>query len=201
MSTMSETMSYFDPSEVKENVRLMPGKYLGHISKATIKTDVKVRGKYMSNIYNFYLKVDGKANAENTYNVEDINGNMVEHSGDVYDGKEVRSNGVFHFISPTEFDEFSANPGGNKKYFDLVQGVDAVCTESKVEVDGKEKTIYELPNLAVSDMVGKPVIATLNFGKPWKGTDGVERKSMEVKHIVKWEGGKVIDVEAEDLPF
>jgi hypothetical protein len=126
---------------------------------------------------------------------------MVEHNGSVYADKEVRSNGVFHFIAPTEFDEFSANPGGNKKYFDLVQALGVPCKETKVEVDGKEKTIYELPNLEVSDMVGKPVIATLNFGKPWKGTDGVERKSLEVKHVVKWEGGEIVDVEAEDLPF
>jgi hypothetical protein len=200
MSTMSEAMSYFDPSEVKENVRLVPGKYLGHISKATIKNDVKVRGKYMSNIYNYYFKVSSD-NAENTYQVEDISGATKEYKGDVYEGKEVRSNGVFHFIAPTEFDEFEANPGGNKKYFDFVQGLDVPCKETEVEVDGKSKTIYELPNLAVSDIVGKPVIATLNFGKPWKGDDGVERKSLEVKHIIKWEGGTIVDAEVEDLPF
>ena len=50
-------------------------------------------------------------------------------------------------------------------------------------------------------MIGKPIIATLNFGKPWKGDDGVERKTIEVKHAVLWEGGEVIDVELDDLPF
>ena len=200
MATVSETRSYFDPSEVKENVRLVPGKYLGHISKATIKNDVKVRGSYMSNIYNYYLKIH-KANAENVYMVDDINGEPKEHKGDVYEGKEVRSNGIFHFIAPTEFDEFKANPGGNKKYYELVKALDVPCNESEVEIEGKKKTIYELPSLDGSDMIGKPIIATLNFGKPWKGDDGVERKTIEVKHAVLWEGGEVIDVELDDLPF
>lgn len=200
MSSMSEAMSYFDPTEVEENVRLVPGAYLGHISKVTIKKEVKVRGKYMSNIYNYYIKVD-KANAENSYEVEDINGQMKTHKGNVYEGKEVRSDGVFHFIAPTEFDEFKPNPGGNKKYYDMSVACQVDSIPKEIEVDGEKKTVYELPNLEVHEMVGKPIIATINFGKPWKGDDGVERKTLQVKHIKAWEGGKIVDAEAEDLPF
>jgi len=58
-----------------------------------------------------------------------------------------------------------------------------------------------IPRLEHSDFLGKPVLANVGLGKPWKGSDGVERQSHEVKSINLWKEGTAIDVEVEELPF
>ena len=100
-------------------------------------------------------------------------------------------------------DEFEANPGGNKKYFDFIKAMAIECKEVEMPIaDGKTKKVFELPSeLNDFEVLGAPVIATVNFGKEWKGSDGVPRQSLEVKHLDKWEGGVKIDVESDEMPF
>jgi len=61
--------------------------------------------------------------------------------------------------------------------------------------------VKTLPDLHESAFLGVPVLANVGLGKPWKGSDGVERQSFEVKSINKWDEGSKIDVEAAELPF
>ena len=70
-----------------------------------------------------------------------------------------------------------------------------------LEVDGEKRTVKTLPDVHESAFLGCPVTATVGLGKPWKGTDGVERQSFEVKSITLWEEGTKVDVEADELPF
>ena len=121
--------------------------------------------------------------------------------GNNYIGREVRSSGIFFFIAPDVGDDFEANPGGNRKYMDTVMALGVNCPDVEVDIDGEKKMVKSLPHLDTNDFLGVPVLATIGLGKPWKGTDGVERKSFEVKTIDKWEEGEKVDVELEDLPF
>ena len=205
MSSINEVASsagvvnYFDPSKEQSKTRLAAGVYPAHIIKCD-KATRSVRNKYKADIYNFRIKID-KSVAGRTYQIEDIDGKMKQVDGNNYIGREVRSSGIFFFISPDVGDDFEANPGGNRKYMDTVMALGVNCPDVEVDIDGEKKMVKSLPHLDTNDFLGVPVLATIGLGKPWKGTDGVERKSFEVKTIDKWEEGEKVDVELEDLPF
>ena len=191
----SGVVNYYDPSLESSNTRLAHGIYPAHIVKCD-KITRPVRGKHQADIYNFRIKVHTSA-SKHTYRIEDIDGHMKDVSGASYVGREIKSAGVFFFLSPEAGDTFEAHPGGNRKYMETVMALGVDCPE--VEIDGK--MVKSLPHLDPSDFLGKPVLAKVGLGKPWKGTDGVERQPFEVKSIEKWAEGETIDVEAEELPF
>ena len=203
MSTVAETMTtttdYFDPSQEKTNTRLAKGVYPVHI----IKCDTAIRSvknKYKACIYNFVVKVDTTAKTR-AYQVEDIDGTPKSVSGAEYVGREIRSQGVFRFLAPEVGDDFEGNPGGNRKFMETAEALGNNCPDIEVEVDGEKRTVKGLPTLDAKDFLGKPVLANVDFGKPWKGKDGVERTSLEVKSINLWKDGTEVDVELEELPF
>ncbi len=205
MSTMTEVAStsgavnYFDPSLEQIKTRLASGVYPAHIIKCD-KVTRPVKGKYSADIYNFKIKVHESV-ATKTYKIEDIDGSFKDVEGRDYIGREVRSIGIFFFLTPEMGDDFEAHPGGNRKYMETVIALGIDCPEIEVDVDGSKKMVKSLPHLETSDFVGVPVYATLGLGKAWKGSDGIERRSFEVKSIDKWEKGVKIDVELEELPF
>ena len=204
MSSMSEVASssvvnYFDPSLEQSKARLVAGVYPAHIVKCD-KVNRPVKGKYKADIYNFRIKVHESV-SERTYPVEEIDGSIKHIDGNNYAGREVRSIGIFFFITPEVGDDFEANPGGNRKYMEVVMSLGIKCPEIEVDVDGEKKKVKSLPHLETNAFLGVPVLATIGLCKPWKGTDGIERQSFEVKSIDKWEGGEKVDVELEELPF
>ena len=205
MSTMTDTMevatavNYFDPSQEKTNTRLAQGVYPAHI----IKCDSVVRpikGMFQARIYNFRVKVAREA-ADRHYQIEDISGVMKDVNSADYIDREVRSVGIFFFLTPEIGDDFKANSGGNRKFMDTVEALGVDCPEIEVEIDGEKRMVKSLPSLEHSDFLGKPVLANIGLGKPWKGTDGIERQAYEVKSINLWEEGVSVDVEAAELPF
>ena len=205
MSTMTDTMevatavNYFDPSQEKANTRLSQGVYPAHI----IKCDSVVRpikGMFKARIYNFRIKIANEVTTRH-YQIEDISGILTDVNSADYIGREVRSAGIFFFLTPDIGDDFQANSGGNRKFMDTVEALGVPCPEIEVEIGGEKRMVKSLPNLEHSDFLGKPVLANIGLGKPWKGTDGVERQSHEVKSINLWEEGARVDVEAEELPF
>ena len=203
MSTMTDTMevatavNYFDPSQEKINTRLAQGVYPAHI----IKCDSVVRpikGMFKARIYNFRVKVAHEV-VDRHYQIEDISGVMKDVNSSDYIDREVRSVGIFFFLTPEIGDDFKANSGGNRKFMDTVEALGVDCPEIEVEIDGEKRMVKSLPSLEHSDFLGKPVLANIGLGKPWKGTDGIERQSYEVKSINLWEEGT--HVETEKLPF
>ena len=205
MSTMTDTMqtatavNYFDPSQEKANTRLAQGVYPAHI----IKCDSVVRpikGMFKARIYNFRVKVAHEV-VDRHYQIEDISGVMKDVNSADYIGREVRSVGIFFFLTPEIGDDFKANSGGNRKFMDTVEALGVDCHEIEVEIDGEKRMVKSLPSLEHSDFLGKPVLANIGLGKPWKGTDGIERQHYEVKSINLWKEGAHIDVEAAELPF
>ena len=203
MSTMTDTMetatavNYFDPSQEKTNTRLAQGVYPAHIIKCD-SVERPIKGKYKARIYNFRIKIANEVTTRH-YQIEDISGIMTDVNSSDYIGREVRSAGIFFFLTPDIGDDFEANSGGNRKFMDTVEALGVPCPEIEVEVGGEKRMVKSLPNLEHSDFLGKPVLASIGLGKPWKGTDGVERQSHEVKSINLWEEGTY--VETEKLPF
>ena len=205
MSTMNDVVgsngmvNYFDPSLEQSNAKLAPGIYPANIVKCD-KLTRPVKGKYKADIYNFKIKVHESV-AKKTYQVEDIAGNLKDIDGNNYVGREIRSQGIFFFLTPDAGDDFEAHPGGNRKYMETVIALGVDCPEVEVDVGGSKKKVKSLPHLDTSDFLGRAVLATVGLGKPWKGTDGMERQSFEVKSIDQWKEGAKIDVELEELPF
>ena len=205
MSTMTEVAGatkvnhYFDPSQEQSKTRLAQGVYPGHI----IKCDSVVRpvkNKHKARIFNYRIKVD-KSVASRHYQIEDIDGTMKDVDASNYTGREIRSQGVFFFLTPDVGDDFEANPGGNRKFMETVEALGVSCPEIEIDVDGEKRMVKTLPDLHESAFLGVPVLANVGLGRPWKGTDGVERQSFEVKSINTWEEGTKVDVEASELPF
>ena len=204
MSTVTEVatngmVNYFDPALEQSVVRLASGIYPAHIIKCD-KVNRPVKGKYQADIYNFKIKVHESV-ASKTYQIEDIDGALKDMEGRNYVGREVRSTGIFFFLTPEVGDDFEAHPGGNRKYMETVEALGVSCPEIELDVEGSKKMVKSLPHLDTSDFLGIPVHATVGLGKPWKGSDGIERTSFEVKSIDKWEEGVKLDVELEELPF
>ena len=203
MSTMTDTMAtatavnYFDPSQEKTNTRLAQGVYPAHIIKCD-SVERPIKNKFKARIYNFRIKIANEV-ATRHYQIEDISGILTDVNSADYIGREVRSAGIFFFLTPEIGDDFEANSGGNRKFMDTVEALGGPCPEIEIEVDGEKRTVKSLPNLEHSDFLGKPVLANIGLGKPWKGTDGIERQSHEVKSINIWEEGSY--VETEKLPF
>ena len=206
MSTMTDTMevatavNYFDPSQEKSNTRLAQGVYPAHIIKC--ESVVRpIKGKFKARIYNFRVKVAHEV-ADRHYQIEDISGVMKDVNPSDYIDREVRSVGIFFFLTPELGDDFKANSGGNRKFMDTVEALGVDCPEIEVEIDGEKRMVKSLPSLEHSDFLGKPVLASVGMGKPW--TDkltGIERQAYEVKSINLWEEGTSVDVEAAELPF
>ena len=203
MSTMTDTMdvatavNYFDPSQEKTNTRLAHGVYPAHVIKCD-SVERPIKGKFKARIYNFRIKIANEV-ATRHYQIEDISGIMTDVNSSDYIGREVRSAGIFFFLTPDIGDDFEANSGGNRKFMDTVEALGVPCPEIEVEIDGEKRMVKSLPSLEHSDFLGKPVLANIGLGRPWKGTDGVERQSHEVKSINLWEEGTY--VETEKLPF
>jgi hypothetical protein len=205
MSSMSEVAGstsvqhYFDASQEQSKVRLAQGVYPAHIIKCN-STVRSVMNKYKARIFNFRIKVHDSVSKMN-YKIEDIDGSFKDVEGSNYIGREIRSQGVFFFLTPDVGDDFKANPGGNRKFMETIEALGIECPNMEIEVDGEKRTVKTLPDIHESAFLGCPVTATVGLGKPWKGTDGVERQSFEVKSITLWEEGTKIDVEADELPF
>ena len=200
MSTIDEVINYYDPSDEGKSKRMVPGIYPCHIIKCDVKENIAVRNKYRAKIFNYRVKIHEEAK-NHKYEITNIAGAKEQVTGEGYIGYEVRSAGVFNFIAPGPEDSFEPNPSGNKRYLDFVNGLGIECPEKEIEINGEKKVVKVLPNVEEADCLGSPVMAVINYGKPWKDKDGNQRTSLEVKSITQWKEGSTIDVELEDLPF
>ena len=202
MSTVAEVStngiaSFFDPSQEQSRVRLSQGVYPAHIIKCVVK-ECPVQNKYKARIFNFTVKVD-KEVANNTYKIEGIDGNLESVEGSNYTGREVRSQGIFYFLTPDVGDSFEAHAGGNRKYMETAEALGINCPEVEVEIDGDKRMVKQFPELTESEIKGKPIMGFIDIEEYVK--DGETRISYKVKDFTDWADGKVKDFAMDDLPF
>ena len=197
----------FAPSEEKKEEKYVPlsaGKYYGHIEQVTTR-DVQFKDKNGRNlkatVYNHKVCLDDE-NKNVVVSYQDKEGNPVETDGSAYAGRSYKAKGIFKFHTPKEGDDFEANPGDNKKYFLFCQALGVEIKKKKIEIDGKTVEVDVMPSLSTKDVDGKPVVAVIDRGKPFKAKDGREVNPWEVKFVMQWPEGKAKEpTDLGDIPF
>ena len=197
-------VTFYDPSQDKPSVPMPEGQYPAHVIE--VKTATRdVKGKYKALIFNIRVRIAPKSDSHMVFEAVDYDGNKVEVNGGSFEGREMRSNGIFKFLHPSDDDEFESNPGGNKGYSNFCVCVGKEPQTKEIEMNGEMVSVKELPDLKEEDIMGRPVMAVVGRGKPWKSDrDGKVRTSLEVKWFRTWADGEAIDVDDakdDDLPF
>lgn len=188
-----------EKKEKKEFVPIVPGNYLCHI--IDVQSSIRdVKNKYKGRVYNYTVQV-APENSAYDYTYKEINGDDKKTDGSVYKGYKFKGS-VWRFLEPQKEDTFEANPTGNKGYFYFCEALSLECPKETKEINGKEIELQSLPNLTTNDLIGKPVIAVVGEGRPWKDKNGNDRTFWDCKFIKKWaEGKEKSDVPSQDIPF
>ena len=197
---LNDTESFFVPGEDKKtdkpksapNVR---GEFYGHLQESSCREVGWSRdGKnFKAIVYNYNFVIDAKT-AEQTYK----GNNDTEYSGKDYVGRSYKANGVFRFLEPKEGDDFVSNAKGNDRYLRFCETLGKDIPRKVVQMNGQDVEVQVLPQLKADDINGKPAIAIIDAGNPYKTKEGQERTPYEVKYIKTWEGGTTKD---EEIPF
>lgn len=190
----TDSSVYVDSGEEKKKFTpIQPGEYKGHIkeynSRVVEWTNKKTNESYKARVHNYKVEL-----ADNDGAFTEFNGRMF------------RSSGCFQFLEPKDGDTFVSNKSGNKAYLRFCEDIGIQCKEVEREVEGQTIIVKQLPNLDEKAVLGKPVIAVLNYGKTYKDSNGFEKKPMQVKFIKRWEEGKQLEVKTsqedlDDIPF
>ena len=186
----------------KEYVPIVEGEYLGHIIDVETQIlDVKRDGNFKARLYKYTVQV-AEENKSNKYFYKDIDGSEKETDGSSYKNYKFKGN-VWRFLEPQEGDDFDSNSSGNKGYLNFCQTMGIECPTTKEKVNGKKVEVKQLPSLNTDDVVGKPVIAVIKEGRPWKDKKGNPRVYFDCKFVKKWEGGKAKKQNGagDDIPF
>ena len=193
--------SYFKPGNKKTITPLSKGEYLGHITEVNSKI-LGVQDKYKARLYT-YTVIVADENKTQKYTYNGIDGKPVETDGAAYIGKKFLGR-LWRFLEPTENDDFESNSSGNSGYLRFCQTIGVECPRETKNIDGQDVEVQLLPNLASEDMLGQPVTAFVDLGKPFKNKDGETKQYWDCKFCKKWEGGikkTITGDKADDIPF
>ena len=177
--------SWYDPRQDFSGI--MPeGEYKAHVKSLNIKRNVKVKNKFLSDIYEVVFTV-----AEENVDMEYLDDKGNDVTGAAFVGRDFRSKGVFRFKKPNkkEYPNLSENMGSNRSYMELINSFGLTMEE----VDGK----FFLPELDSSDIEGLPVVAKV-YHEKWTTRDGEDKTTAKASMIFSWEDG---DKKEDELPF
>jgi len=201
---VTKEQSFFIPGNKKEKKNYKPyarGEYFGHIVECESKVvDVK-EGKHKARLYTYTFEAS-EENKDETFEFKNIKGEMEETKGDCYVGAKFRGK-VWRFLEPGKDDTFESNPEGNGTYLRFCNTIDVDCPVEKREINGEEIEVQLLPNLSANDMLGKPVTAFVDLGRPWTNKDGERKQYWDAKYVKKWDEGKAktITGDGNEIPF
>jgi hypothetical protein len=196
--------TYYDSENDKPKVRMPEGEYPANIIKVDC-IERMIRGKYKALIYNLSYRLVSEDTSE--LDAVDFDGNDCKVKTGVFGGREFKGQGVFKFLQPNGSDNFEPNPSGNRAYSNLCEVIGLPAKIVEIDINGKKTKVRELNDLKEKDILGKPVMACIKKGKPWKSDlDGKTRFPLTVKWLKKWEGTPLSDDEIfndkkDDLPF
>ena len=189
---------YVPVNLTQEKKQLAFGWYPTYIVDVKVM-DRPVKGKYRAKIYNLILEVANEVK-DHKFTIEDIRGEKVEVMGDGYQGKTLRSIGIFYFLTPQIGDDFEANPEGQVNYKRFCDALNINMPKAMIEVNGEQQEVYKLTEISKEDLVGKPVMGFLGESKPWKGKDGKTRTNFEIKAFKPWDNAPQRSV-LDEIPF
>ena len=79
-----------------------------------------------------------------------------------------------------------------------------IVQQKQKKIDGKDVEVQLLPNLTSDIMLGQPIVAFVDKGRPYTDKNGNERVFWDCKFCKKWEGGKKKEISTNSgsgLPF
>jgi len=173
---LDDNQAFYDPSSDTAAPKKVIGEgtYNAVVQSLTIKRDVVVKGKYLSDIFEAVYKIDDERHSD-------------------LKGREVKSKGYFRFKTPDKkkYPNLDDNQGQNKGYmiFSEACGFD---------MEKNEQGKYVLPMLMEGDIAGNPVNIKVIHDK-WTDNSGEERITPLAINVFK--SDKAPALKAEDLPF
>jgi hypothetical protein len=198
---ITKEQAYYKPTGKKEITPFAKGEYFCHITKVDSKI-LDVQSKYRARLYTYTVEV-AEENKDKDYYFTEINGDKKHTKGSVYVGKKFMGK-LWRFLEPKEGDDFESNSTGNTNYLRFCETIGVDCPKETKSIDGQDVEVQILPNLSPDDMLGKPITAFVDLGRPWTDKEGRKRQYWDCKFCKKWEGGKNKKIEnggTDDIPF
>ena len=198
---VTKEQSFYTKSKKKEFTPYGKGEYFGHIVDVDSKVlDVK-GGQYKARLYTYTVQVAAE-NKSKDFQYEGIDGKPTKTKGDVYVGGKFRGK-LWRFLEPTKGDEFESNANGNTGYLKFCETIGVECPTETRTIDGEAVEVQLLPNLTPDVMLGQPIVAFVDKGRPFTNKEGKEVFFWDCKFCKKWTGGKKKDIKtgSGDLPF
>ena len=200
---ITKEQSFFIPGKKKKKTftPLAKGTYFCHIIECDSRVvDVK-GGKHKARLYTYTVQA-AEENKDVTFAYKDISGDFKDTKGEVYIGQKFRGK-IWRFLEPTEKDTFEAYPEGNETFLKFCDIIGVECEQMTRQIDGQDVDVKVLPNLEASDMLGKPVKAFVDLGRPWTDGSGKKRQYWDSKYLNKWDEGKPKEITGGDdeIPF
>ena len=189
----TNSVSYYDPMENINVPTIANEKYRAFIIECKSQ-EVTVRKKYKAKVFNYKLEV-AEENSDLTYTSSDGK----EVNGGIFTGKTFKGAGIFHFLTPSDGDDFEANPGGNERYMEFCEALGIECPEIEIEGEGKKRMVKTLPELNTDDLLGKPILAKL-VENSFVNKENKKVNYFQAKSVERWDV-EPRDLADEDLPF
>jgi hypothetical protein len=176
IDNLDENQAYYDPNSdtTGEKKTVIPaGTYEANVSRLSIKRDIIVKNKYLSDIFEAHYTLNDKLYPE-------------------LKGREVKSKGYFRFKLPNKekYPKLEDNQGNNKGYM-----IFSEACGFKMEKD--EQGRYSLPMLTEGDISGNSVNIKVVHDK-WTDSSGEERITPLAINVFK---ANKVNLKEEDLPF
>ena len=199
---ITKEQSFYTKGRKSSFVPFAKGDYWGHITEVDSKVlDVK-GGQYKARLYT-YTFVASTDNKDLDFQYEDIDGKMLTTKGHVYIGKKFKGK-LWRFLEPSKDDTFESNPTGNAGYLRFCETIGVECPTETKTIDGEDVEVQLLPELSADMMLGQPVCAFVDKGRPFKNKEGETKVYWDVKFCKKWVCGTKKEISAKsgsDLPF
>ena len=198
---VTKEQSFYTKSKKKQFTPYGKGEYFGHIIDVDSKIlDVK-SGQYKARLYTYTVEVAAE-NKSKSFQYEGIDGKFVDTKGDVYVGGKFKGK-LWRFLEPSKDDDFESNANGNTGYLKFCETIGVECPTETRTIDGEDVEVQLLPNLTSDVMLGQPIVAFVDKGRPFTNKEGREVFFWDCKFCKKWSGGKKKDIKtgSGDLPF
>lgn len=198
---VTKEQSFYAKTKKREFTPYGKGEYFGHITDVDSKVlDVK-GGQYKARLYTYTVEVAAE-NKDKDFQYEGIDGKPVATKGHVYVGGKFKGK-LWRFLEPSKDDKFESNANGNTGYLKFCETIGVDCPTETRTIDGEDVEVQLLPNLTSDLMLGQPVVAFVDKGRPFTNKEGREVFYWDCKFCKKWEGGKKKEISTKggDLPF
>jgi len=174
---LDDNQAYYDPNQSSSPKKpIEPGTYEATVQSLSIKRDITVKGKYLSDIF------------EATYFIDDSNHAALKN-------RQVKSKGYFRFKMPdaTKYPNLEDNAGQNKGYM-------IFCEACGFDIPKNDEGKYVLPMISEGDIAGNPVTIKIENDK-WVNREGEDMLTPVAINVFKSQRVVEKPMTKDELPF